>query len=240
MCAFVSVDCMQKHKWGCVCDMVGLSLNTQRPRELPRAERTASVCVLVPSKQGNLENTKGAANKHNLIPPSSNTWLWIMQRYSEDACLSLRDCVWCNVKAWLTWPGRLPVCICMCVCVWYVCMSKCVACVWNHSSFYSERHASAAGKWQVCVPSHPGVFVCTAKAAPKCLPWIPGIETALYCTQRCMNTRLVETALSHMNASHNGLIAGVLYFIPGRGNGCCHLHFQDITLKTGTLWFNHL
>lgn len=58
-----------------VCGAIGFSLNTQRPRELPRAERTASVCVLVPSKQANLENTKGAANKHNLIPLSSYTWL---------------------------------------------------------------------------------------------------------------------------------------------------------------------
>lgn len=67
---------------------VGLSVNTQRPQELPRALRTASVCVLVPSKQGNLENTKRAANKHNLIPPSSCTWLWILQCHSKDTRLS--------------------------------------------------------------------------------------------------------------------------------------------------------
>lgn len=92
-CAFVCVSvCTRTNVAVCV---VGLSLNTQRPRELPRAERTASVCVLVPSKQGNLENTKGAANKHNLIPPSSYTWLWIMQHYSKDVCLfSVWLCVW--------------------------------------------------------------------------------------------------------------------------------------------------
>lgn len=73
----------------CLCVVrVGLSVNTQRPQELPRAERTASVCVLVPSKQGNLENTKGAANKHNLIPRSSCTWLWLLQHHSGEACLS--------------------------------------------------------------------------------------------------------------------------------------------------------
>lgn len=117
-CAFVCVSvCTRTNVAVCV---VGLSLNTQRPRELPRAERTASVCVLVPSKQGNLENTKGAANKHNLIPPSSYTWLWIMQRYSKDVCLfsvwlCVWLCVWCNAKARLTWPGGLPVCCCACV-----------------------------------------------------------------------------------------------------------------------------
>lgn len=110
----------------------------------------------------------------------------------------------------------LRVCMSECVCATYVCMSKCVACVCNHSSFYSERHASAAGKWQVCVPSHPGIFLCSAKAAPKCLPWISGIETALYCTQRCMNTRLAETAFSHVDARHNGVIAVVLCFITDR------------------------
>lgn len=209
MCAFVCGDRMHEHKWGCVCGTVGLSLNTQRPWELPRAERTASVCVLVPSKQGNLENTKGAANKHNLIPPFSYTWLWISQCYSKDACLSVCDCVLVRVMQCqsLDDPSRRVACyvflqVClhmsMCLSVSYVRMSKCVACVCNHSSFNSERHASAAGKWQVYVPSHPGVFVCTAKAAPKCLPWIPGIEKALYCTQRCMNTGLAEAGfLSH-------------------------------------------
>lgn len=120
MCVFVCVAQMRL----CVCGTVGLSLNTQRPRELPRAERTASVCVLVPSKQGNLENTKGAANKHNLIPLSSYTWLWIMQRYSKDVCLSLCECVCvclsvCDAmpKPWLTWTGGLPVCFCTCMCV---------------------------------------------------------------------------------------------------------------------------
>lgn len=213
MCVFVCVAQMRL----CVCGTVGLSLNTQRPRELPRAERTASVCVLVPSKQGNLENTKGAANKHNLIPLSSYTWLWIMQRYSKDVCLSLCECVCvclcvCDAMPKPGWPDQEGCLYVFArVCVSYVCMSKCVACVCDHSSFYSERHASAAGKWQVCVPSHPGVFVCTAKAAPKCLPWIPGIETALYCTQRCTDTRLAETAFSRMDASHHGLIAVVLH-----------------------------
>lgn len=75
MCASVCV-CVCMHSTNeAVCGAIGFSLNTQRPRELPRAERTASVCVLVPSKQANLENTKGAANKHNLIPLSSYTWL---------------------------------------------------------------------------------------------------------------------------------------------------------------------
>lgn len=117
-----------KHKWGCVCGTVGLSLNTQRPRELPRAERTASVCVLVPSKQGNLENTKGAANKHNLIPPSSYTWLWIMQRYSKDVCLFFCvTCVCACVRGWVYdampkpgWPDQ-EGCLYVAACVSYVC-----------------------------------------------------------------------------------------------------------------------
>lgn len=63
----------------CVHVCVAFARNTQRPRGLPRAQRTASACVLVPSKQGNLEHAEGASNKHNLIPLSSHTWLWIMQ-----------------------------------------------------------------------------------------------------------------------------------------------------------------
>lgn len=59
----------------CAHVCVAFPQNTQRPRGLPRAERTASVCELVPSKQGNLENAEGASNKHNLIPLSSHTWL---------------------------------------------------------------------------------------------------------------------------------------------------------------------
>lgn len=54
------------------------------------------------------------------------------------------------------------------------------------------------------------------QAAPKCLPWIPGTEAALHCTQMYMNTRRAETVFSPMDASHNGLIAVVLYFITGK------------------------
>lgn len=53
-------------------------------------------------------------------------------------------------------------------CVSCACMSKYVASGCSHSSFYSERHDSAAGKWQVRVPSHPGVSVlpsCTKMSA---------------------------------------------------------------------------
>lgn len=53
----------------CACTCVAFARNTQGPGGLPRAERTASACVLVPSKQGNLEHAEGASNKHNLIPP---------------------------------------------------------------------------------------------------------------------------------------------------------------------------
>lgn len=137
---YAATVCTGTDEAACVV-RVGLSVNTQRPQELPRAERTASVCVLVPSKQGNLENTKGAANKHNLIPPFSYTWLWILH-YSQDVFLSLYDClcVRSDVKVWLTWLRGLAarVRVGECVCMWHVCMSKCVVCVCNHSSFYRE------------------------------------------------------------------------------------------------------
>lgn len=113
-----------------VCGTVGLSLNTQRPRELPRAERTASVCVLVPRKQGNLENTKGAANKHNLIPPSSYTWLWIMQRYSTEAGLFLCVCACKRQCQSLVDRTRrvaclfLHFCICACLCMCVMCVHE--------------------------------------------------------------------------------------------------------------------
>lgn len=88
VCVFACRNRMHHHIRDCLCGTGRpFSKYPETPQELPRAERTASVCVLVPSKQGNLENTKGAANKHNLIPPSSYTWRWILQHYSEDACL---------------------------------------------------------------------------------------------------------------------------------------------------------
>lgn len=86
---------MHHHIRGCLCGTGGpFSKYPETPQELPRAERTASVCVLVPSKQGNLENTKGAANKHNLIPPSSYTWRWILQWGCLSACVCIYMYVW--------------------------------------------------------------------------------------------------------------------------------------------------
>lgn len=91
VCVCAPTVCAGTNDAACVV-RVGLSVNTQRPQELPRAQRTASVCVLVPSKQGNLENTKGAANKHNLIPPSSSTWLWILHCRSKNVSVAVLLC----------------------------------------------------------------------------------------------------------------------------------------------------
>lgn len=171
MCAFVW-DRMHKHKWVSlrVCSVADLLLNTQRPRELPRAERTASACVLVPSKQGNLENTKGAANKHNFIPPSSYTWL-VCHCVRVHMCVSL-----CQSLCDLTREG---VCIFLHV---FVCVYlSWAACVCNHLSFYGTRRASAVGKLQVCVPSH--------HLAVQFYPlWKPDID--LYCKHQCMETSM--------------------------------------------------
>lgn len=110
VCVFACRNCMHHHIQGCLCGTGRpFSKYPETPQELPRAERTASVCVLVPSKQGNLENTKGAANKHNLIPPSSYTWRWILQHYSEDACL--------HVCASICMCERDRVCMCVMQCL---------------------------------------------------------------------------------------------------------------------------
>lgn len=167
--------------------------------------------MLVPSKQGNLENTKGAANKHNLIPPvllhlarnitaprrgrlSVFVRLWVCASTRAIQCQSLVD-----LSRRVAACAYSRVCVCVCVRVYVLCYMRTRANVrCEHSSSCGEKCASAAGERQVCVPSHPGVCVCDATATPKCPPWIPGTETGLYCTQRCTKTRLAAPgALAH-------------------------------------------
>lgn len=89
----------------CAHVRVAFARNTQRPGGLPRAERTASACVLVPSKQGNLEHAEGASNKHNLLPLSSHTWLGIMQRGRLCGPAAGR-------REREDLPGHVPACVC--------------------------------------------------------------------------------------------------------------------------------
>lgn len=226
----------------CVCGTKGFSLNTQRPRELPRAERTASVCVLVPSKQGNLENTKGAANKHNLIPLSSHTWFWIM-RYSKDVSPSLCNCVCIMFDAmpergWPKQEGSLYV-FCTCISMW---VHEQICGMRMRPFIFLQWEA-----WQCCwemaglCPITPWCLCLLCQAAPKCLPRISGTEVTIYCTQRYMNARLAGTTISRMDASHNGQIVAVLLCKRGKKKyASWHLCFQDMRHITGSLWFKNL